>query len=214
MGSFIDLAGQKFGRLTAVCKSFKRGNDWFWHCVCECGNEKDVNGASLRSGRCKSCGCLNRKLTAERQKLTAIDLTGEIFEYLTVLGRDGSDTRGEAKWLCKCECGNEVTVLSSNLRTGHTQSCGCMRYSHGEQKIINILNQNNISFEMNKTLGLIFPSGHNARFDFFINQKYVIEYDGETHYKYNLHGWHNEDQLKAQQERDLIKTNYCLDISI
>ena len=30
------------------------------------------------------------------------------------------------KWLCKCDCGNEVAVSGSNLRTGHTQSCGCL----------------------------------------------------------------------------------------
>jgi len=31
------------------------------------------------------------------------------------------------------------------------------------------------------------------RFDFYITDKqYLIEYDGETHYRYNLHGWHDE----------------------
>lgn len=214
MGSFIDLTGQRFGRLTVLYKSFKKGKNWFWHCKCDCGNEKDIDGRNLRGGHSQSCGCLSRELTIERQKQTVIDLTGEVFEYLTVLRREGSDSRGEAKWLCKCECGNEIIVLGGNLRTGHTQSCGCIRYSHGEQKIINLLNQNNISFEIGESLGLILPSEHKARFDFYINKNYVIEYDGETHYKCNLHGWHNEDNLKLQQERDLIKTNYCLDNNI
>lgn len=30
------------------------------------------------------------------------------------------------RWICKCDCGNEVVVYSSNLRTGHTKSCGCL----------------------------------------------------------------------------------------
>lgn len=214
MPSFIDLTGQKFGRLTVLYKSFLKGKNWFWHCICDCGTEKDIDGRNLRGGHSKSCGCLNKELSAERQKQTAVDLTGKVFEYLTVIKRQGSDSRGEAKWLCKCECGKETIVLGSNLRTGHTQSCGCMRYSHGEQKIINILNQNNIDFETGESLGLVLPSGYKAKFDFYVNRNYVIEYDGETHYKCNLHGWHNEDQLKSQQERDAIKTKYCLDNNI
>ena len=30
-----------------------------------------------------------------------------------------------------------------------------------------------------------------AKFDFYINNQYLIEYDGETHYQCNLHGWHD-----------------------
>jgi hypothetical protein len=34
-----------------------------------------------------------------------------------------------------------------------------------------------------------------ARFDFYVNGQYIIEYDGETHYQSNKHGWHNEEHL-------------------
>jgi hypothetical protein len=37
-----------------------------------------------------------------------------------------------------------------------------------------------------------YSSGYNAKFDFYVNNEYFIEYDGETHYQYNMHGWHNE----------------------
>lgn len=30
-------------------------------------------------------------------------------------------------WRCVCDCGNEVIISKSNLLSGHTQSCGCMR---------------------------------------------------------------------------------------
>ena len=59
-----------------------------------------------------------------------------------------------------------------------------------------------------------FSSGYNAKFDFYVEDKYLIEYDGETHYQYNLHGWHNEEQLDRQQERDAIKTQWCKDNNI
>ena len=55
----------------------------------------------------------------------AIDLTGKEFGRLTVIEKRGSDKHGNAMWLCKCECGNEVIVRSSNLRNGNTVSCGC-----------------------------------------------------------------------------------------
>lgn len=60
-----------------------------------------------------------------------IDLTGQVFGRLTVVQEAGIDTRGEKLWMCECECGNVVNVLSSNLRTGHTKSCGCRRSDKG-----------------------------------------------------------------------------------
>lgn len=35
------------------------------------------------------------------------------------------DGRREAQWLCKCDCGNEVVVISTSLKRGLTKSCGC-----------------------------------------------------------------------------------------
>lgn len=55
-----------------------------------------------------------------------IDLTGMHFGRLVVLRRDGSDSNGSAKWLCRCECGNIKSVRSNRLRSGYTQSCGCL----------------------------------------------------------------------------------------
>ena len=42
-----------------------------------------------------------------------------------------------------------------------------------------------------------FSSGAYAAFDFYVNNQYIIEYDGETHYQANLLGWHTEEQLKT-----------------
>lgn len=38
--------------------------------------------------------------------------------------------KGKAKWLCKCSCGEEVSVTASNLTRGQTKSCGCFRKAH------------------------------------------------------------------------------------
>lgn len=214
-GKPMNLIGQKFGRLTPIkMTSERQNNSVVWECECECGNICKANAASLRAGRTKSCGCLKQE-SDKAPKGNVIDLTGQKFNHLTVLKRDGSDNRGEAKWLCECDCEqhSKISVLSSNLRNGHTTSCGCERMSHGEQKIAKLLLENNIPFEREVSL-FRFANNKPAYFDFFIDKKYLIEYDGETHYRYNLHGWHNEEQLKAQQERNMIKTQWCKEHNI
>ena len=56
---------------------------------------------------------------------TAIDIAGQRFGRLSVLSRLPSDSRGEARWLCACDCGNQTAVLGSHLRKGRIVSCGC-----------------------------------------------------------------------------------------
>lgn len=69
-----------------------------------------------------------------------IDLTGQRFGRLTVIGR--ADTKSkDVKWLCKCDCGNECITKGIYLRTGDTRSCGCLakeiiikrNYKHGKR---------------------------------------------------------------------------------
>ena len=55
-----------------------------------------------------------------------IYLTGQRFGRLIVLCENGRAKNGHVLWLCKCDCGNEVTVRGNALRTGHTTSCGCL----------------------------------------------------------------------------------------
>lgn len=55
-----------------------------------------------------------------------IDLTGQKFGRLTVIKRAENNKLNKVCWLCKCDCGNEVIVISQYLRTGHTKSCGCL----------------------------------------------------------------------------------------
>lgn len=55
-----------------------------------------------------------------------IDLTGQKFGLLTVLER-AENAGKQTRWLCKCECGKEKIVYTTNLRRGLTTSCGCYR---------------------------------------------------------------------------------------
>lgn len=55
------------------------------------------------------------------------DITGQRFNNLTVLRYYGSNYRGDAEWYCKCDCGEIAIVIGSQLRNGHTKSCGCLQ---------------------------------------------------------------------------------------
>ncbi len=55
-----------------------------------------------------------------------LDLAGQVFGRLTALNRVGS-IRSKSAWLCRCDCGVEVTKTSDDLRSGNVTSCGCLR---------------------------------------------------------------------------------------
>jgi hypothetical protein len=55
------------------------------------------------------------------------DLTGQRFAKLFVIERFSPVGKKPVKWKCLCDCGNETTVDSANLRNKSTSSCGCKR---------------------------------------------------------------------------------------
>jgi len=55
------------------------------------------------------------------------DLSGQRFGKLTVISKTDARSGGSVVWLCKCDCGNEARVASSNLSSGNTKSCGCLQ---------------------------------------------------------------------------------------
>jgi len=63
MPAFIDITGQKYGRLTAIkivsTGSRKKKGKWLFRC--DCGNEIVCAACGVKSGNTKSCGCLKRE---------------------------------------------------------------------------------------------------------------------------------------------------------
>ena len=64
------------------------------------------------------------------------DKTGMVFGKLTVLNYVGMNTAHKSLWECKCECGNITTIISGQLASGQTKSCGCIipNFKHGGWK--------------------------------------------------------------------------------
>lgn len=121
----FDLTGQKFGRLTVIEFDHKESGHKYYRCKCECGNEHIASACNLRSGAIKSCGCLKKETDKQGKSL---DLTGQKFGKLTAIKYDHK-SKGKIYWLCECECGNTHVAAVSNLTSGKTKSCGCLRES-------------------------------------------------------------------------------------
>jgi len=56
-----------------------------------------------------------------------IDRTGAKVGKLTVIKLGKRSNRGDIRWWCRCECGNNCLVWASSLTSGHTLSCGCYK---------------------------------------------------------------------------------------
>jgi len=59
---------------------------------------------------------------------------GKKFGWLTVVDF-AYRKKSKSYWKCLCDCGNEVIIVSGNLKTGMSRSCGCLRthkYKPGE----------------------------------------------------------------------------------
>ena len=56
--TFLDLTGLRYGHLVVISRlAGRQGGGTRWLVQCDCGNAKEVDGANLRYGRTKSCGC-------------------------------------------------------------------------------------------------------------------------------------------------------------
>lgn len=98
-----------------------------------------------------------------------IDLTDKKFERLTVVYRCNYNKRGKSVWHCRCECGNEKDIVSVDLITGGTKSCGCL---NSEKKSARIT-------ERNKTHGKTYT----RLYSIYRSMKYRCYYKGNPSYE-------------------------------
>lgn len=66
MGKFEDLTGKTFNRLTVIKRAEIEKKEVYYLCKCTCGNEKIIRGKDLKYNKIKSCGCLKKEKTTER----------------------------------------------------------------------------------------------------------------------------------------------------
>lgn len=210
---FINEIGNKYGRLTVIEKGQGKGKRITWKCQCECGNIVDVDGTSLRKGLTTSCGCYRKEQVSNR----VVDkYAGQTFHYITVLEKTSIKLQNnlESVWKCRCNlCGREFLVPTGRLKT--QISCGCVKDSYGVAVIKSLLTINNIRFETEKIFeDCIFnDTKKKGRFDFYVNNQYLIEFDGQQHFSFSG-GWNTEEQMLKTQKHDRIKDRWCQEHNI
>ena len=209
---------QEHGHLTFIAplrRTDKKIAALFYLCLCDCGEWVILEPYAFKKEervQCPKCSVKNGQFIK--------DISGQIFGQLKALypsnkrGKDGS-----VYWVCECvDCGYQQLVISYNLtknKAGHL--CGvCGAKSAGEYLIGKKLQELNIQFEKEKTfIDCKFPDTQQfAKFDFFVNNEYIIEIDGEHHYKPCRYASSvTQEQaylnfIKIQQQ-DCYKNEYC-----
>lgn len=210
----LDLTGEQYGELL-VLEEVKHSNDKhrYWKCQCSCGKIKIIRMDNLRSGNTTSCGHLRKYKTKEIKERGPSTRTlkhiGEKYNKLTIISIDSFKTNGTYLCNCQCECGSFKKVRYQNLKTGATTSCGCIK-SKGEEKIGVLLTNNKIPFVKEKQFESCYSSktGRYYKFDFYVNNQYLIEYDGLQHFRNDICvNW--DEPLEQIQFRDKEKNQWC-----
>lgn len=173
---FIDLAGQRFGRLLVLKRDgyFKNGKIECigWLCKCDCGNIKRLRGSVLKNGSTRSCGCLHLEITKTNRfkpKEGVCEICGERFIYRA------SSVDGKRKKTCSRDCHNKrrakyqanlvnkdfkhfLTKLARSVRTRAAREN--IRYDLSTDFILNLFAEQNgkckmtgVPFELNQRRG-------------------------------------------------------------
>lgn len=177
---------------------------------CDCGSAPFICSLfNIKDKKKKSCGCLSYKKKVEYKKEEHIPNT-----YFTYLGEVGFLKNNHHRLIeVRCQCGNILNVDLSNIRSGNTKSCGCIK-SRGEKTIATLLRENRITFEKQKTFSDC-KDIHLLPFDFYVDNHYLIEYDGIQHFEVNISvGWNNKENFQITKKHDLIKNKWCKEHSI
>jgi hypothetical protein len=64
-------------------------------------------------------------------KVLKYELKGQRFGMLEVLSQAPFNGK-RIRWICRCDCGQTTISASCDLKSGHSQSCGCARTTHGK----------------------------------------------------------------------------------
>ena len=108
--------GKRYGRWRVLRFAAIRKSRAYWWCLCDCGNERAVEGKSLRQGISQSCGCLQREATARANR-----------KYKRTHGMRGTGTY-ESWSMMKQRCGNPKDIGYKNY--GGRGIMVCNRWLH------------------------------------------------------------------------------------
>lgn len=227
-----DLTGQTFGWLTAYepgANQLYRGkNVTAWKVRCRCDAELEVVTTNLTTGVTVSCGCMPREQAATFRKPSKknhnalLDLTNQTFGFWMVHSKAAPKkypSGGQVvMWSCECKCGVRKDVPGRDLRSGASQSCGCLTSTSWlEYHVKSYLDMNSWSYEQQvKYPDLLGVGGKMLSYDFLVktpdgSTRCVIECQGEQHFR-PIKRFGGAKKLMEQQIHDDLKRNYAKDV--
>ena len=112
---YRDYIGERFGALVVLDLWTDKDDRCrpYYKCQCDCGVVKNIACERVLNAKSKSCGCGSVK-----SQFKADDLTGRRFGRLTAIERVPDPDAKRPMWRCRCDCGNETTVMSTDLTMG------------------------------------------------------------------------------------------------
>lgn len=106
-----DFIGKQHGWLTPIKPAVSENN--LWHCECKCGKTTKATVAYLKGSAIKSCGCLTGKKVDAGEDYGFLKVISEILDILTY----------QTKFLCACNCGEQILVSKQDLIYQNIRSC-------------------------------------------------------------------------------------------
>lgn len=169
-----DLTDQVFGELTALHRIPPKQDNkrTWWLCKCSCGQECEIAGTLLVTGRRKNCG--NTK--SHPKNYVFKDITGKRFQHLVALYPINERSKsGNVQWHCRCDCGNELDVSYNELVHTNTQSCGCVRRQHEKELYKTLIHVDNTSLDMLRSKKIPKDNTTGAKGVYLIRGKYTAK---------------------------------------
>ena len=173
----------------------------------KCGSVFETIISNVAKGNTSSCGCIRDKNFYKKiHEHNYVDLKNKRSGDWVFLYRTDRQSKNKTwYWYCECENGHSNEILSSNF--GKTTICRkCHPNSKGEQKIKNILKNNQIKY-IEQYQFTDCKNVNKLSFDFYLpSYNCCIEYDGIQHFEKTKF---SHDSFEERQKRDKIKNDYC-----
>lgn len=187
--------GKKIGKLKILYCVDSKWSTIYWMCRCECGRYFIASNTFLSKESVPNCGCLKEKVKERKKKekeRPSFIFDGD-FLMLSIPGSIQQKHGGPPS----------TKKLSSQQVSVNEKIKG----STGEKIIHKLLEDAGINFTREEIVTL--SDNTKGRFDFFVEGKYFIEYDGAQHYKI-VDKWSGEQGLLNRLHKDALKNEYCM----
>jgi hypothetical protein len=166
----------------------------FYHKICKNEYLQLPGDILYHNSKCPICNSVNKKDNNYFDQRLKESLGPD---YI----RLGEYINNRTKVEVQHSCGYSFKTLPRNIYSG--SGCPVCASSKNEQIINDILIKNNIFFEKQKS----FEFNNRLKFDFYIENKILLEYDGEFHFL--SRSMKDDSELKKQKLRDKEKNKYC-----